>query len=208
MKQTHLFRANHVPAVLRCGFLAVAMICALLLLPALLLSACGGGEPSSGDPASGDPAAVKAERPEPVAAQTPRNQRRAGDTMDPSTFKDRGRDGAALAVADTLRPELAGALPPSFPDDIPLGNWLSVSSVRRLGETDFVLSCSTSYRRGAVGEFFVHHMPENGWKLVNRSSKPILSVFTFRKDERAVTVMVKKQVMNQGVAFDLSYKEN
>lgn len=128
--------------------------------------------------------------------------------MDPSTFKGRERDGAALAVADPLRPELAGALPPFFPDDIPLGNWLSVSSVRQMGETDFVLTCSTSYRRGAVGEFFVRQMPEQGWKLVSRSSKPILSVFTFRKGERAVTVMVKKQVMNQDVAFDLSYKEN
>lgn len=128
--------------------------------------------------------------------------------MDPSAFQERERDGVALAVEDKLRPELARALPPAFPDDIPLGNWLSISSVRRLGETDFVLSCSTSYRREAVGEFFVRQMPEKGWKLISRSSKPILSVFTFRKGERAVTVMVKKQVMNGDAAFDLSYKAN
>jgi hypothetical protein len=77
-----------------------------------------------------------------------------------------------------------------------------------MGETDFVLSCFTSYRRGAVGEFFVRNLPERGWELVSRSTKPILSVFTFRKDERAVTVMVKKQVMNEDVAFDISYKVN
>lgn len=184
---------------------ARTLVIALLCLPALLLGACGGGEPAVEPPVS-EPEAVEAEQPKAKTTKARRGVIRDGDTMDPSALKGRERDGLLLAPADDLRPELASALPPDFPDDIPMGNWLSISSVRRMGETDFVLSCLTIHRREAVGEFFVHQMPEQGWKLVSRSRKPILSVFTFRKDQRVVTVMVKKQVMHQDVAFDLSYK--
>lgn len=175
----------------------------ILLVLALFMPGCGTGEsPEAEEPAE------QVEQPKDRAVKAAAQERGTDHTMDPQSIKGRSRDGAALAVAEELKPELAAALPPTFPDDIPLGNWLSISSVRQLGETDFVLGCFTSYRRAAVGEFFVHQMPEQGWKLVSRSSKPILSVFTFRKDQRAVTVMVKKQVMNGDVAFDLSYKAN
>lgn len=175
----------------------------IMLVLTLLLPACGSGE--STEPVEAVP---QVEQPQARAVKPAPGKGKEGDTMDPGEIKGRSRDGAALAVAKELQPELAAALPPTFPDDIPLGNWLTISSVRQLGETDFVLSCFTSYRRAAVGEFFVRQMPEQGWKLVNRSSNPILSVFTFRKDQRAVTVMVKKQVMNEDVDFDISYKEN
>ncbi len=175
----------------------------LLLTLVLFLPACGG----SASPESQEAPLKQVDRPK-TGANTRAARGKDGETMDGSSIKGRQREGTALAVADPLKPELAGVLPPEFPADIPLGNWLAISTVRRLGETDFVLSCSTSYRRSAVGEFFVQHMTEKGWKLVSSSSKPILSVFTFRKDQRAVTVMVKKQVVNEDVAFDISYKAN
>jgi hypothetical protein len=180
-----------------------------MLTLVLCLPACGGGESADSPETAGVPvtALTKADRPKTDAKNRAAAKDKNGLTMDGSSIEDRQREGVALAVADPLKPELAGALPPGFPADIPLGNWLSITMVRRLSETDFVLSCSSSYNRSAVGEFFVRQMPMQGWKLVSSSSKPILSVFTFRKDERAVTVMVKKQAMNQDVAFDLSYKE-
>ncbi len=51
-------------------------------------------------------------------------------------------------------------------------------------------------------------MKENCWQQTSHSSKPILSVYTFRKDQRVVTLMIKKQVHNEDVAFDISYKES
>ena len=178
-------------------------LAAAVLLLALALPACGPGEPTETGPPE-----QTAERTGGPPAKTGPAGPGEGETIDGSSIRGRTRDGVVLAVAEPLRPELAAALPPGFPDDIPLGNWLTISMVRQLGETDFVLSCFTSYRRDAVSEFFVMQMPQRGWKLVSSSSKPILSVFTFRKDERAVTVMVKKQVMNEDVEFDISYKVN
>ena len=135
-------------------------------------------------------------------------KRDANDIQKEEKWEDRSRDGSALAEATELRPELVQVLPVNFPDDIPLGNWMAIHSVRKMGSTDFVVSCSTSYRREAVGEFYARTMKEKGWQQVSHSSRPILTVYTFRKDQRVVTLMIKKQVYNEDVAFDISYKES
>jgi len=187
------------------AFLAV-LSCLLALA---VLSACGGEEPGesprAGDQQPGMEAAARS--PESPARQ----RRRESDLMDPKDVEElegRKRDGDVLAVTDPLPPDLVRRLPPAFPEDIPLGTWVSVEAVRLLGQTDFVLSSTTPYHRDAVGEFFVRNMPGRGWTLANRSAKPILSVYTFKKDNRAVTVMIKKQVAGESAAFDLSYKVN
>jgi hypothetical protein len=180
----------------------------MVLLPVLLLlAACGGGEPTDAPPA--EARQVLAETPAPEAGPAARKQRRESDYLpaaEAEKMVGRQRDGFVLAVADPLPPDLARLLPPAFPEDIPLGTWVSVEAVRLFGQDDFVISCTAPYRRDAVGEFFIRTMPGQGWTLANRSDKQILSVYTFKKGDRAVTVMVKKQVGEEDASFDLSYK--
>ncbi len=51
-------------------------------------------------------------------------------------------------------------------------------------------------------------MKENCLQQTSHSSKPILTVDTLRKDQRVVTLMIKKQVYNEDVAYDISCKES
>jgi len=182
------------PTALRC---LPGLVLSVLLLSALFWGACGGNGGGLETPADRQP--FSEARPEPSPA--------AGEPPSPAGSDSR-RDGTALAPADPLRPETADALPPGFPVDIPLGDWLTIGSVRLMGDGGFVIECSAAEPRDAVCAFFAENMPLRGWKPVSHSSKSILSVLSFRKGERVLTVMVKRQVAGEPVAFDLSYKEN
>lgn len=164
---------------------------------AVLCAACGGNGAGTG---------ATPGRPEPSRAA---GSTEADAAAEQPAGPGRLRDGGAPTAADLLRPEVAGALPTGFPGDIPLGDWVAVEAVRLMGDDGFVLECTAAgQQRDAVCEFFTGKMPLHGWKPVSDSRKTMLSVLSFRKDGRAVTVMVKRQAVGEPVAFDLSYKEN
>lgn len=143
------------------------LIRALALAALVSWTACGRSETavSEVDPRVADPSVISTEPPPPPAPPASPN----------------GVDGAA--------PVRHGALPASFPRDIPIPDGLTAKTIQSEHAGSYVALFTGDLEPEAVYEFFAEHLASEGWSIDKaHGAGPEYGLFA-RKDERITTVI-------------------